>query len=118
LLKIKTCGSKWKKQIDKTNDWAAWQWVNPKIDKKKSYIAQTNCKHFQGGYGRLPSNDVDTCHGFLPRIASLKQWIPKQFFTSLLKDLLTEDLVTFRNLLSTKFMEPNRQLHATPSKQP
>jgi len=24
-----------KKQIDKTNEWVAWRWVNAKIDKKK-----------------------------------------------------------------------------------
>jgi len=34
LLEIKTWGSKWKKQIDKTNEWAAWRWVNAKIDKE------------------------------------------------------------------------------------
>jgi hypothetical protein len=27
LLKIRTCGTKWKKEIDKTNEWAVWQWV-------------------------------------------------------------------------------------------
>jgi hypothetical protein len=37
----------------------------------------------------------------------------KTFFTSLLKDLSMEDLVTLGNLLSTKFMEPNGQLYAT-----
>jgi hypothetical protein len=31
---------------------------------KKSCIGQTNCKHFQGGYGRLQLGDVYTCHGF------------------------------------------------------
>jgi hypothetical protein len=38
-----------------------WQWANAKIDKKKSYITQTNCQHFQGGYGRLPLGDGYTC---------------------------------------------------------
>jgi hypothetical protein len=35
LLKIKTLGLEWKKQIDKTNEWVAWQWANAKIDQKK-----------------------------------------------------------------------------------
>jgi len=34
LLKIKTWGLEWKKQIDKTNEWAAWRWANAKINKK------------------------------------------------------------------------------------
>jgi hypothetical protein len=44
LLKIKTWGLEWKKQIDKTNEWAAWRWANERLI-KKSYIIQTNCKH-------------------------------------------------------------------------
>ncbi len=31
LLEIKIWGIKQKKQIDKTNEWATWQWVNAKI---------------------------------------------------------------------------------------
>ncbi len=34
LLEIRTWGLEWKKQIDKTNEWATWQWVNVKIDKE------------------------------------------------------------------------------------
>jgi hypothetical protein len=41
--------------------------MNTKIDKKKSCIAQRNCKHFKEGYGRLPSGDVYTCHGFFSK---------------------------------------------------
>jgi hypothetical protein len=34
FVKIKTWGIKWKRAIDKTNDWVAWQWqwANAKID--------------------------------------------------------------------------------------
>ncbi len=39
----------------------------------KSYIAQTNCKHYKGGYGRLPLGDVYTCHGFFPRIGKFEK---------------------------------------------
>jgi hypothetical protein len=31
-----------------------------RLTKKKSYIAQTNYKHFKGGYGRLTLNNVYT----------------------------------------------------------
>jgi hypothetical protein len=31
-------GTKLKRQLDKTIKWAAWRWVNAKIDKKKSCI--------------------------------------------------------------------------------
>jgi hypothetical protein len=38
---------------------------------------------------------------FCQQHASLKKPVPKHFFPSLLKKLLTEDLVTLGNLLST-----------------
>jgi hypothetical protein len=34
FLQIKTQGSYWKKKIDKTNEWVAWQWVNVKTNKE------------------------------------------------------------------------------------
>jgi hypothetical protein len=43
---------------------------------------------------------------FFKKHASLKKLIPKHVFTSLLSDLLTKDLVTLGNLLSTNFMKP------------
>ncbi len=30
---------------------------------RKSCNAKRNCKHFKGGYGKLPLDDVYTCHG-------------------------------------------------------
>jgi hypothetical protein len=39
----------------------------------------------------------------------------KTFFTSLLNNLSTKDLITLGNLLSTKFLKP--QKYATPGKQ-
>jgi hypothetical protein len=80
---------------------------------RKSYIVQTNCKHFEGGYGRLPMGDVYTCHGFLPRMSKFEKANSKTFFTNLLKDLSTKDLITLGNFLSTEFMEPSRQLYTT-----
>ncbi len=42
LLEIKTWGIEWKRAIDKTSEWVAWQWANAKINKKKSCITKTN----------------------------------------------------------------------------
>jgi hypothetical protein len=33
-LKIRTWGTRWKRAIDKTNEWAMWRWVNAKINKE------------------------------------------------------------------------------------
>jgi hypothetical protein len=52
---------------------------------------------------------------FFKECTCLKKSIPKHFFTSLLNDLLIEDLVTFGNLLSTKILKPQKQFYATPS---
>jgi hypothetical protein len=41
-----------------------WQW--------KFYIAQTKCKHYKGGYGRLPLGDVSHAMDFFQELASLK----------------------------------------------
>jgi hypothetical protein len=34
LLKTKTWGIEWKRQIDKIIKWAIWRWANAKIDKE------------------------------------------------------------------------------------
>jgi hypothetical protein len=34
LLEIRTWGTKWKRKIHKTIEWAAWWWANAKIDKE------------------------------------------------------------------------------------
>jgi hypothetical protein len=33
LLEIITWGTKWKRQTNKTNEWATWSWANAKINK-------------------------------------------------------------------------------------
>jgi hypothetical protein len=40
LLEIKTWGTKWKRVIDKTNEWTTWQLVNAKNVFKKSLLKQ------------------------------------------------------------------------------
>ncbi len=84
---------------------------------RKSYIAQTNCKHSK--------EDMEDYHwvifthpmDFFQEHVGLKKSIPKHFFTSLLKDLSTKDLVTFGNFLSIEFMKLNKRLYATLSMQ-
>jgi hypothetical protein len=45
---------------------------------------------------------------FFKECASLKKPIPKHFFTSLLNELSIEDLLTFGNLISIEFMNPQQ----------
>jgi len=52
---------------------------------------------------------------FFKKCVSLKKLIPKYFFTSLLNNLSTKDLLTLGNLLSIEFMNPRQQFYATPS---
>jgi hypothetical protein len=40
---------------------------------RKSCIAQRNCKHIEGGYGRLSVGDVYTCHGIPSRTCKFKK---------------------------------------------
>jgi hypothetical protein len=37
-LEIRTWGTKWKREFDKREEWAAWRWVNVKIDKESFAI--------------------------------------------------------------------------------
>ncbi len=43
---------------------------------------------------------------FFKKCASLKKPILEHFFTSLLNDLSTKDLVMLGNIITTKFMKP------------
>jgi hypothetical protein len=52
---------------------------------KKSYIVQTNCKHFEGKYGRLPMGNVYTCHGFFPRTSKFEKVDSKTCFYKLIE---------------------------------
>jgi hypothetical protein len=40
---------------------------------KKFCIIKKNCKHFEGGYGKLPLGNVYTCHGFFIRMHEFKE---------------------------------------------
>ncbi len=52
---------------------------------RKSYIAQTNYKHFQGRCGILQLGDVYTCHGFLQKTRELEKVNSKTFFHKIIK---------------------------------
>jgi hypothetical protein len=52
---------------------------------RKSYIAQTNCKHDEGRYGRLPLYNVYIGHGFLPRTGKFEKTNSKTFFYELIE---------------------------------
>jgi len=116
LLEIRTWGTKWKRAINKIDEWAAWQWANAKINKETlTLLKQTlhiSNENMEDYYLAMFTHAMD----FFKECFSMKKSIPKHFFTSLLSVLLTEDLVMLGNLLSTKFMKPKRQLYATPSK--
>jgi hypothetical protein len=68
----------------------AWQWASAKIDKKKSYIVQTNCKHYKRRYGKLPLGNVYTCHGFLPKTGKFEKANSRTFFYELIERFVDE----------------------------
>jgi hypothetical protein len=84
LLEIRTWGTKWRRKIDKTIEWVAWQWVNAKIDKESLGLFKETIN--------ILKEDMEDYHWamfthameFFQKCANLKQPIPKHFFTSLL----------------------------------
>jgi hypothetical protein len=76
LLEIKTWGIKWKKTIDKTNEWAAWRRVNVKINKESLTLLKQIVN--------IPKEDMENYHytifthamEFFKERASLKKLIP------------------------------------------
>jgi hypothetical protein len=97
LLEIRTWGSEWKKEIDKTNEWATWQWVNVKIVKESltllKKIVNITKENMEDYHSTMFTHAMD----FFQEHPSLKKLTLEQFFMSLLKDLSTEDLVTLGN---------------------
>jgi hypothetical protein len=114
LLEIKTWGIKWKKLIDKTNEWLAWQWANAKIDKELFSLLKHTVHISKEDMEDYNLAMFTHAMDFFKERMSLKKPILEHFFTSLLNNLLREDLVTLGNLFSIKFMKPQRQLYATP----
>jgi hypothetical protein len=117
LLEIKTWGTKWKRVIDKIDEWEAWQWANVKINKENFALLKHTIhisKEDMEDYNlAMFTHAVD----FFKKCLSMKKPILELFLTSLLNNLLTKDLVTLGNLLSIKFMKPKRRLYATLGRQ-
>jgi hypothetical protein len=108
LLQIRTWGIEWKRQIDKTIEWVAWQWVNVKIDKESIALLKkivNILKEYMEDYHLAMITHV---MDFFQERASLKKLILEHFFTSLLQVLTTKELVSLGNLLSIEFMKPSQ----------
>ncbi len=83
---------------------------------RKSYIIQTNYKHSEGGYGRLPLGDVYTCNGFFPRMNKFEKIDSRTFFYKLIEGFINRG---FGNSWEPPFNKIygtcNKRLYATPS---
>jgi hypothetical protein len=90
--------------------------VNLKIDKESLALLKEIVNIMKEGMEDYHWAMFTHAMDFFQDRASLKKLIPRHFFTSLLEDLLMEDLVSLGNLLSTKFMKPSRRLYVTPSR--
>jgi hypothetical protein len=82
------------------------QWANAKINKGSLAILKQIVN--------IPKEDMEDYHymmfthamDFFEEHISLKKPILEHFFTSLLSNLSTKDLVTYGNLLSIEFLKP------------
>jgi hypothetical protein len=76
LFEIKTWGTKWKRVIDKTNEWAAWRWANVKINKENlslfKHIVHISKENMEDYNLVMFTHAID----FFKERASLKNLIP------------------------------------------
>jgi hypothetical protein len=54
LLEIRIWGIEWKRKINKTTEWVAWQWANAKIDKE--------CLALLKKFVNIPKEDMEDYH--------------------------------------------------------
>jgi hypothetical protein len=87
-------------------DWVLWKWANTKMDKDNFFIMKQNMNISKDDIGDYNLAIFTHAMDFFKEYVSFEKLIPKHFFTSLLNDLSTKDLLTLGNLLSTKFMNP------------
>ncbi len=52
---------------------------------KKSCIAQTYCKYFEGGYGRLQLGNLYRCHGFFQKMREFEEADSRTFLYKLVE---------------------------------
>jgi hypothetical protein len=101
LLKIRTWGTKWKRVLNKIEEWVAWQWANVKMDKYSLSIMKQSVNISKDDMEDY--NLVMFTHAmvFFKERSRLKKSILEHFFTSLLNNFSSKDLLTLGNLLST-----------------
>ncbi len=80
---------------------------------RKHCIVQTNCKHSEGGYGRLPLGDVYTCHGFLPKTHKFEKANSKTFLHKLIKGFVNGGFGNPWKPPINKIYGTHRRLYAT-----
>ncbi len=85
----------------------ALQWANEKIDKKNLRLLKQTINILKGDMENYHWAMFTRAMDFFKEHASLKKPIP-HFFTILLNDLSTKDLITLGNLLSIEFLKPQR----------
>jgi hypothetical protein len=107
--------------MDNTYEWVVWQWANAKMKKQSPYITKKRSRP----NSQPIKQDIKNYHWvmfkhimeFLNQRASLKKSLPKYYFTSILKELSTKNLITFCELLAKEIAKPQQRLYATPCKQ-
>lgn len=76
LLEIKTWGKKWKRVINKKEEWVAWWWLNVKMDKESFFIIRQieNTQGHANGGGEL----LVTCISQTSKVRMVGQASTKQ----------------------------------------
>jgi len=91
LFEIKTWGTKWKRVINKTDEWAAWRWANAKIDKENlsllKQIVHISKENMEDYNLAMFTRAID----FFKEHMNLKDMILEHFFTK-----LTEQFINIR----------------------
>jgi hypothetical protein len=84
LLELRTWGTKWKRQIDKTTKWVEWQWANVKIDKESFTLLKEIVNILKEDMQNYQWAMFTHAMEFFQEHTSFKTPIPEHFFTSLL----------------------------------
>jgi len=75
-------------------------------DKQKMFcITQTNYKHFEGGYGKLPLGDVYTCHGFFQIMCEFEEANSKIFFHKLITQFIDKRFENYWQPIINQILE-------------
>jgi len=91
---------KWKKVINKIVEWVAWQLANVKMDKENLFIMRQNVNISKDDMEDYNLVMFTHAMDFFKECGSLNKPILEHFFTSLLNDLSTKDLLSieFKNI--------------------